>query len=224
MPKAIESGGRPPHQRQVPGRVPERGGVLQPGRGPCRHRTLAAGLQPGQAALGAWRPDPRCRTPPPRGRGRAAALPGWLRRPAAPTSAGYRLQTPRALTMNAGSMGGRPRPTTAAADNHPVDRTGHGYEAVLPAGADDAAGGCGRHSRSGPATTPHHRADHLATPTVRQVPDPWAYRRARTCRPAAGRVSPSGGGSRRARQAAHCRSAASFPEGVAPVWNFRRRR
>src|SRR3546814_6305300 len=46
-------------QRQVPGRMPERGGVHEPRRGTQRHRAMAAGLQPGAATLGPRRPHPR---------------------------------------------------------------------------------------------------------------------------------------------------------------------
>src|SRR3546814_12949024 len=38
-------------QRQVPGRMPERGGVHEPRRGTQRHRAMAAGLQPGASTL-----------------------------------------------------------------------------------------------------------------------------------------------------------------------------
>jgi hypothetical protein len=43
-------------QRPLPRRVPERGGVHQPCRGPRRDRALAARLQPGAATLGPRRP------------------------------------------------------------------------------------------------------------------------------------------------------------------------
>jgi hypothetical protein len=61
--------------RQVSRRVPERGDVRQPGRGPCCHRALAMRLQPGATALGPPRPHPRGRAPPVRGRPAAQPRP-----------------------------------------------------------------------------------------------------------------------------------------------------
>jgi HTH-like domain len=51
-----ERPGRELH-RQVPRRVPERGGVRRPGRGPRPDRTMAPRLRPGAPALGPSRPD-----------------------------------------------------------------------------------------------------------------------------------------------------------------------
>ena len=72
-------------QRQAPRRVPERGGLRHPGRGPRRDRALAARLQPRPPALGARRADPGSRAAEPRGR--SAAQRRKLRRPAAPAGA-----------------------------------------------------------------------------------------------------------------------------------------
>jgi hypothetical protein len=61
-------------QRQAARRVPQRGGLRQPGRGPGCHRALAARLQPRAPALSAWRPHAGGRAAEPRGRPLPPAL------------------------------------------------------------------------------------------------------------------------------------------------------
>ena len=121
-------------QRPAPRRVPERGGLRQPRRGPHRHRALAARLQPRPAPLGARRPDTGRGSPGPRGR--PAPPPQPLRRPAATAGDRDPLSTPRALTMIEGAGGEQ---------GHGLIKHQHGMCARIDSGAD--LGEMGRHRR-----------------------------------------------------------------------------